>query len=259
VIFLRRFSGAFTKIYPLEDNMTTIQNMLVEPTAHSIIDSGGIYGRSYQRNAERDFDKEPQAILKIGKYGVEVTVNTKQHLDVCLAEDDLCEAFNALPCEDWDGGYGLSQKGLDFLNSIGAEIENSWNSYNWENNFDQTLQGYRIDIHGEEYTLLQVHGGCDVRSGYTDAKLFRVEEPDYWMHDDTSFGISREDAEAAGYPEQPCTYCDSDEIYVKIYGYYGSDTQAYDPRASDDVDLPDDFWDKLRHQTIEGVQDAIEH
>ena len=32
---------------------------------------------------------------------------------------------------------------------------------------------------GEPYLLLQIHGGCDVRGGYTDAKLFKPS--DDWM------------------------------------------------------------------------------
>ena len=33
-----------------------------------------------------------------------------------------------------------------------------------------------VTINGEEYLLLQIHNGCDVRGGYTDAKLFKCPE-----------------------------------------------------------------------------------
>jgi hypothetical protein len=36
------------------------------------------------------------------------------------------------------------------------------------------LQGTFIDIDDEKYVLLQIHGGADVRGGYTTSKLFNL-------------------------------------------------------------------------------------
>ena len=35
-----------------------------------------------------------------------------------------------------------------------------------------SLPDTALEIDGEDYVLLQVHGGADVRGGYTDARLF---------------------------------------------------------------------------------------
>ena len=36
------------------------------------------------------------------------------------------------------------------------------------------LQGCYIDIDDVTYVLIQLHNGCDVRGGYTDARLFKL-------------------------------------------------------------------------------------
>jgi len=243
---------------------TLLRNMFVERTGHHICDSGGIYGRAYQMNAERDLKGEPQATMTIGEWGVEISVSTFHHLLACLELDSVCDAFNTMGTPDWDGEYyGTSEEQSAFLDRIGADVEDCWNTANWENNFDQTLQGHRVDINGEEYVLLQVHGGCDVRSGYTDAKLFKLQDwmNDYFMRDDSRFDIPRADAEKAGLPvtETISEYgYDADWVSATVWGYVGHAT-VYDPRASDDVDVPKSFWEALPHQKIEGVQDAVEH
>ena len=38
------------------------------------------------------------------------------------------------------------------------------------------IQGTWLDFNGREYLLLQIHQGCDVRGGYTDARLFYCPE-----------------------------------------------------------------------------------
>lgn len=259
-------------MHPMEDHMTTtshlFRGMLTEPTAHHICDSGGIYGRTYQRNAERDFAAEPQATLTIGRFGPEITVSTYHHIEACLELDDLCTQFNALGCGAWnsDKYYGVDSEQECWLDDRGFWPKDKcrgWNTYNWDNNFDQILQGHTLERDGEDYVLLQVHGGCDARSGYTDAKLFKIQDwmHDYWLRDDSRFWIPRTDAEAAGYesPElDPDHGWDSDGIDVRVYGYIGQ-AEVYDHRSQRDEELPVEFWEHLKHQTIEGVQDACEH
>lgn len=231
--------------------------MLTERTAHSIIDSGDHYGRAYQRNQKTDFTKHAQATLVTRGYGIEVSVSFYHHMQAVLEEDVVCEAFNKLPCEAWDGDYsGCSKQMSDFLDRIGAEVEDGWNSYNWDNRFDQVVQGHRVEINQEEYTLLQIHGGCDVRSGYTDAKLFKIQtwQNDYWLFDDCSFGLPRAAAEAAGYPkiENP----EYDEVSLNLRG---PDIEIYD-HCSEDQEQgefdPDKLPDGLE---LVGTQDAVEH
>lgn len=100
-----------------------------------------------------------------------------------LELDDLCHAFNRRPVPDWnsDAAYGVSESGERWLTDHGLTVSDTWNSYNGEQTLDAVLQGANLHTEGHEsefefpgYLLLQVHGGADVRGGYTDAKLFKV-------------------------------------------------------------------------------------
>ena len=58
----------------------------------------------------------------------------------------------------------------------------TFNTCNGDSDLSQVLQGAWLeDADGDSYLLLQIHGGCDVRGGYTDAKLFKVEY-DWQIH-----------------------------------------------------------------------------
>ena len=105
------------------------------------------------------------------------TISLFHHLTECLTLDDICREFNAMSVEDWNGDYyGTSAEGQEWIDSMfkGGEC---FNSYNWNANFSQVIQ-YTMMKHidtDEDYVLLQIHGGCDVRGGYTDAKLFKLK------------------------------------------------------------------------------------
>lgn len=240
--------------------MQLLLDMFREPTAHHLCDSGGIYGRAYQMNAQRDLAAEPQATLKISEWGVEFTVSTYHHLCACLELDELCNEFNALGCGNWnsDKYYGIDSEQECWLDDRGFWPEGStWNTYNWENSFDQILQGCNLERDGETYVLLQVHGGCDARSGYTDAKLFKMQDwmQDYFLRDDSRFDIPRSVAEKAGYP---VIAGEHDWVTVDMHGWSGN-VRFYDHNLDDEADADASILAALPHQTIEGAQDAVEH
>jgi hypothetical protein len=54
------------------------------------------------------------------------------------------------------------------------------NTYNGECDLDQTLQFNTLGIGGQEYILLQIHCGCDIRGGYTSPIVARMRDPDYF-------------------------------------------------------------------------------
>ena len=118
-----------------------------------------------------------------------VTVDTFHYLTSGVIElDAFCREFNAMGVDDWDGSetidaYGVSKDGAKWLEDNGLKVTDSWNTYNGEDNLSQTLQGANVVRTGNEsnfefpdYVLLQIHGGADVRGGYTDAKLFKISD-----------------------------------------------------------------------------------
>ena len=178
---------------------TLIHAMLTTNTGTHMLDSGGDCGRNWQRNQGKtldDFKAEPAALLNwyvkrdddgnITSAEPEVTTSVFHKLTSGIIWlDDLCREFNAMPCEDWHGGayYGTSAEQTEWLDLRGFEQRrgcDGWNTYNWAANFSQTMQGHDLELNGENYVLIQIHGGADVRGGYTDAKLFRLS--DHYEH-----------------------------------------------------------------------------
>lgn len=180
--------------------VNVLYKMFKENTGRSMCDSGDAYGRNWEKNQGKkvsDFLKEPEVHIDFsreegGKASLDYTVNLFHYLASCLDLDDTCEYFNReyVPAEDWNSekAYGLSDAGEEYLISIGADIKEGWNSYNGEDPFSQVTQGSYVNLNGKTYLLLQIHGGCDVRGGYTDARLFLISEyedgflypPDIW-------------------------------------------------------------------------------
>lgn len=245
--------------------MTTTQELLIamfkENTGRSILDSGDYYGRNWQINQDKDFSKIPQATMRLDKWGPEVTVSSYRHCLALLELDVVCEAFNAIPVDDWKGDYyGVSERGQEFLDRIGATVEDCWNTYNWDTNFDQIMQGHRVYINDEEYTLLQIHGGCDARGGYTDARLFKLNEwdgPDYWLMDDAEFCINVPTDRCAETPDMiDPEFVEHDYIVVEVQA---SRVELYKPGPGTTEEVPDGFFEQFPHQKIEGVQRAVEH
>ena len=185
-----------------------IAAMLTENTGTHMLDSGGANGRAWQQNAGKvvaDFEAQPTASLEIwvrewqGKLTADLTptVNVFHKLTSGLLElDSLCNEFNSKSVDDWGSDLnGVSHSGEEWLHYNGFTWDDrtcGFNTYNWDNNFSQVLQGNIIKRDGETYVLLQIHGGADVRGGYTDAKLFKFDDhaEDYDLYrDDCGFGV----------------------------------------------------------------------
>lgn len=164
------------------EEQTLIYQILTENTGKHFLDSGYAYGRHWQKNQTRtieDFTAESEATLYISKYEnkleAEVSISLFHYLSENLEIDNICRTFNAIPCENWDSDmFGVSKEGKDYLESLDATISGDFNSYNGESVLSQVIQYTILDIDGDDYVALQVHGGCDIRGGYTDAKLFKV-------------------------------------------------------------------------------------
>ena len=125
---------------------------------------------------------------------VDYTVSLYHHLTQSLEIDETCERFNKLPCDDWDSekAYGISEQQAQWLEKNGLVIGDTWNSYNYESNLSQVVQGANVTVDGDAleypaYILLQIHQGADVRGGYTDAKLFKVAA-EYFTTNPTVYG-----------------------------------------------------------------------
>jgi len=170
-----------------------IYEMLTECTGKHMCDSGMTDSRHWQRNQKKtieDFENEPEEhIYKENDY-IYRDLSVYHYLSE-LELDDICDRFNRIQSQsdNWDSDfnsdkfvYGVSAEAQEVLEHHNEVIINrSWNTYNGESDLTQTLQGANLSINNEEYILIQIHNGADVRGGYTDAKLFKLND-DYLIH-----------------------------------------------------------------------------
>jgi len=168
-----------------------IVSMLKEDTGKALCDSGDAYGRNWQINKKKsflDFQKEPRVKLyknyrEAGYDPDDYTISLYHYLEEQLDLDEVCERFNNLPVRDWRGKYyGVSELGERWLRTMGFIPKGeAVNTYNSSAPISQIIQYQVLESPDEEqYILLQIHGGCDARGGYTDAKLFKIRGDEYF-------------------------------------------------------------------------------
>lgn len=178
-----------------------IYKMLTENTGIHFLDSGFSNGRMWQRNQKKtiqDFiNEEEETYFFDGKY-LERTVSVFHYLSG-LELDDICDKFNRRNNnpKDWEGElpsinnseiYGVSKRAANWLTeNYPVDVEYTVNTYNHDSDLSQILQYSKIEIwldgQNETYFLIQIHGGADVRGGYTDAKLFKQNRWSYYIHE----------------------------------------------------------------------------
>lgn len=152
-----------------------IVGMLRENTGCHMLDSGSLYGRHWQKNQTRNFLDEPSATLRFSIYGksnwnIEYTRNIFHFLTRNLVYNQpLTDEFNGFMADkDYSDLTGME----DFCELNGFKYF-TCNTYNESCNLDQTLQFTSFgDSDSYSHVLLQIHGGCDVRGGYTSPIVF---------------------------------------------------------------------------------------
>lgn len=157
-----------------------IAAMLVENTGISMLDSGGHYGRHWERNTGKtveDFESAPYGT--IDEYG-EITLYLFHYLNDRLeyapALDAAWQSYDSdRPNESWGDNIATFLDTLGVAEDSGYYEGGRWyfNSYNFDGCLlSQTIQGTAFSLGNAEYVILQVHGGCDVRGGYTKPVIF---------------------------------------------------------------------------------------
>jgi len=163
-----------------------LTSMFTENTGRSFLDSGSAYGRNWEANQgleTKDFLAQKSATWE-RDYGV--TLNTFSYLNARLTYSKTAEVLTRLmhvwELSDYDNRnlYDLSAQ-ESYLEHLGATFGNCWNTYNYDNLLSQIVQGYDFELFDNRFILLQVHGGCDARGGYTLPVIFEVC-CEYWLH-----------------------------------------------------------------------------
>lgn len=184
-----------------------IVNMLTENTGAHILDSGGIYGRHWQRNRLiQDFRDLPHIRYNNGEYFIKSLFHVlNDHLEFDPKMQNKLNRFGnreKYKKESWDNVLD------DFLESLDAKNIVSGYTYNEETVIDQDFIYYTFDLCDESYIIIRTHNGSDARGGFSDPKCFKVNDYDapgtFLFMDLSSISGSCE-----------CGYCDSSDA-----GYY---------------------------------------
>ena len=221
-----------------------IYEMLVECTGRAMCDSGGAYGRNWEQNQGKtlaDFEKEPEVKLEfyqgIAEYYV---ISAFHYLTKQLEIDGICQEFNDLPSDDWDceDYNGVSTKAGKLLDHYNVEIGEGWSSYNGESSLSQVIQGTYVKIAGNDYAVLQIHGGCDVRGGCTDAKLFKIVNSygEYLAPEDVFGTITPKDADTKTPALPGCEHIKADDL-IRFSNSYDGYSLRNDDDYSEELEI----------------------
>jgi hypothetical protein len=163
-----------------------LREMLTENTGRAMCDSGDYYGRNWQMNQGKDFDAMPASILRAyvrkDQLDLELTHNVyhwlAEKLDYAPKMDRMFRRFSDRRNGDsWlqemeEFTSRLEQHGATGIYGDGSPM--TVNTYNGEDLLSQVLQYCYFEFQHESYVLLQIHGGCDVRGGYTRPRAFTL-------------------------------------------------------------------------------------
>lgn len=177
-----------------------IASMLVENTGRHFLDSGGAYGRNWERNQGlvEASGLTPRELFEAASPGIWDTYGYPMvHIYHYLKDrlDEVSEPLNTLFDEFVDGGktgwerdrwsnaYGTAEQFVE--EELGVKHYGGGYTYNHENLLSQDFQWVDFEVEdplviGEQivdeghYIGISIHGGCDARGGFTDYKWFRV-------------------------------------------------------------------------------------
>lgn len=195
-----------------------LKEMLTENTGTHMLDSGGAYGRNWERNQSVDLDSQPASTVEFsfstngnGKDYNEIMVshNVYHWLDERLEYDRALDSAFRVYCEEHqdESPYYLMEPFAVKLGGKGIYGEGDpimVNTYNGEDLLSQVLQYCYFEIDGTAYVLLQIHGGCDVRGGYTDPRVFKAFEDGLGVFANADAVISCDNCDANWSTDDSC-------------------------------------------------------
>ena len=168
-----------------------IAAMLSQNTGTHFLDSGGAYGRHWERNQKIDLAKEPSATLEIdAKYKeISVTLSLYHFLTGAVTYlpnlDAAFQEFAEQPeyeRESWEDTLNafvshLQDSGID------TEKQGSFYTYNHDNLLGQDFVAHEFELDGTECVFIQSHNGCDARGGFSTPHAFLKHDYDTQIYD----------------------------------------------------------------------------
>lgn len=170
------------KLTPIQK---AISDMMKENTGSHMLDSGGAYGRNFEHNKEINFLETPYFYDNTDKYGINITYNIFWYLTRFLDITPESKKYNAqfqklykkYP-EKYDPDLMETFIGelMEVSDDIKCLTSSTINTYNYDNLLSQILQytAFENEDTNQVFIILQIHGGCDARGGYTQPRVFEI-------------------------------------------------------------------------------------
>jgi hypothetical protein len=244
-------------IIPSTDDV--LAAMLTENTGRHMLDSGGAYGRNFERNAGATVEalmERPEVIPSTwerdGATVVEyVTLDVfhflRQRVEYLPELDAEFHEFAMADEREREPWFACLEEWLTEVGATGGHMGQhpmTVNTYNGEDCLSQVLQYtvFWLPEREEEgpFIALTIHGGCDVRGGYTAPRMFDCYGEEYALMDNADLEVYMSEPEdvvpdpAVEPPlpmDVPARYPRS--VSISIRGGYGD-------RYSDD-DVPEEY------------------
>lgn len=172
-----------------------IKEMLTENTGKGLLDSGFAYGRNWERNQSVNFDKRPE--VWVNDFGF--TIDLYHFLVGRLDYNEKMTEFFLEQCDETTPYLEEMEIFAEKFSTNNDEIR-TVNTYNYDSLLSQVIQFTvfpydESEILGEDKwgynygVLLQIHGGCDVRGGYTAPKFFNIQGDEEFRLYDENFTV----------------------------------------------------------------------
>lgn len=154
------------------DKERVIKAMLTENTGKNLLDSGSAYGRHWEKNQQTPPWEKPRIHVE-SDY---IVKNVYHHLHDTLQRDDECallerQLYDFCASDEYKRESWLTCM-EEFADRYGDELT-TFNTYNSEfGSLTQCIQVVGFNMGGGSFVAVQVHGGCDIRGGYTKPRVF---------------------------------------------------------------------------------------
>lgn len=189
-----------------------IARMLVECTGQHMCDSGGAYGRHWEKNRKCPPWERGMAAVEInkckdGRLDILYRRNVYKWLIERLTFDKALQKRFDRFCK------GREDDWLELMQEFTGE--KPVNTYNGEDNLSQVLQFCAT----EDYCILQIHQGCDVRGGYTVPKCFRYSDGYECMFDNACGRLKCDNCKAEWFTDDNSNWYPEGEATERLDDY----------------------------------------
>lgn len=162
-----------------------VVGMLKENTGQHLLDSGGAYGRHWQRNQTRDFDKEPACKVQLsgkedGTIDEVMVYYNLYHFMINFLEldkdtDKINKQFQKFATSDTMKEESWEDCLDEFRKKKKLDYKGGYYTYNQggECILDQDIVYDFVASKDNDYVIIRVHGGCDARSGFSSPVFFK--------------------------------------------------------------------------------------